>query len=83
MTTLCSGNAEHFWAMTWKYYIMIDDCKLLKFFQRMLMLNSNEPVKIVHLQKEKSSGVKRPVAWMVAINTTDDVLLTRETSFDV
>ena len=34
-----------------KYYTITNGCKLLKIFDLVLMFNSNEPAKDVHLQK--------------------------------
>ena len=43
IATLCFGHAEH--------YLIVYVCKQFKIFERVLMFHSNEPIKIVHLQK--------------------------------
>ena len=43
IATICFGHAEH--------YLIIYVCKRLKIFERVLMFNSNDPIKIAHLEK--------------------------------
>ena len=35
----------------------INGCKLLKIFERVLMFNPNEPIKVVHLQKQANQPI--------------------------
>ena len=42
IATLCFEHTEH---------VIINGCKLLKIFERVLMFNSNEPIKVVNFQK--------------------------------
>ena len=51
INTLCFGNVDHYIINT-----IIDGCKLLKIFQRVLMFNSKETIKVAQKKKKRHMG---------------------------
>ena len=56
-TAFCFINAKFFW-ICFKYCV-VDNCKLLTIFESVI-LNSNKPIKVVHILKKQEARKFRP-----------------------